>query len=761
MKSKLYTVLIVVLGMFISNINAADSTAQTLAGFAPEDSIIYLAGSGSEKLADEFSQTVLHDLINDQSVKAFVDQIKAVVLPKLDIEDGKLEHLEFAKQLLNQTRVLKDPVLLGAVVNNFDPKNMIFDGYIYYVTTGGAQKVETFKSLINDMIEEHDVQDDIAVSNINVPSVGSVAKYVITEGDKDDPAPVFSIAIAGEYMILVFTVSGQEDLILQQFSKNIKSGPKAVKVFNDGDLSGDDIIMVYNYNRYFNFIEQMMSMEDSDESRSIRKMFDNMKLNELGTLYYRVGFEGKQIVLDVYGDQLAGSAFSGFYRSINKELIKYVPYDSTGFALVNYDFNKLIDFYIDMFESLDEDAIADAREEFNEFQDEIGVDISEGLLNNITGEILAAYNTDINAGMLASSLSYVVTVKDSNLFNDTFDKLTAFAKTKLEDAPVSVSFSLVEKQGKEVRSILVPQLSMFGLQPTIVKLDDTHLILSTSEAAAFEIVNLWSSGDKSKSILANPKYIKAVAQIPNDLYSLQYTDSEVFLKSMSTTMNSYWPMLNMLAGQKGIVLPSMLPQVNSHFDNLPPAVTWSYQEGETGVRTRIKTDAVAIATIGSAYVGGVGGAIMLPAMQKARTQAKAVVCMNNLKSIAAAITVYSVDNDKYPKEFDELGDYINDKALKCPEHNHDYIYRGNDLSPGCDSPHKMVLVYCADHIINKEDHAIVAFCDGHVERVSLNRFNDIIENDNKLRTEQGLTAKPAEGIANPKVKSSSGSVQEF
>ena len=204
-------------------------------------------------------------------------------------------------------------------------------------------------------------------------------------------------------------------------------------------------------------------------------------------------------------------------------------------------------------------------------------------------------------------------------------------------------------------------------------------------------------------------------------------------------------MLTMVAAQKDIILPPMLPQVNYLFDELPPSVSWSSAVGETGVLSHIETDGVAFAAIGSAYTGVVT-AVISPAMNKAKDQAKTVVCMSNLKIIGNAIHMYSLDNDdKFPDSLDMLDAYVNeDGGLKCPEHKYGYIYRGCDLAANCDS--QMIMVYCIDHLKDGSGKIIVLCYDGHVESVTTERFYSMIENDNKLRTDLGLKTKSAEGI---------------
>ena len=543
MKSKLLSILLLVVGIFISNNVYAGSVAREIAGIAPDDSVFYIAGSGSDKLADDFNQTVLNDLITDPSVESFVEQVKAAIIPQIDLDNDFIEGVEFVKDIIEQTRILKDPVLAGAVVNKFDPKNEQIEGYLYVVSTGGKAKVEIFKDTIISSFEKYDMADELEVEIEKVRSVGKVIKFSkkddgeedeedadedADENDDeecDDDEPMFCLTNIGDYMIFIVTVEGQEDAYLQKLAANIKAGPKPLNVFEGAEFDNDGIIAVYNYESYFNMIEQMVDA-GGDEGKAFKNMFEKMNLKELGTLYYRISFKGKQMVLDVYGDQLGGSVFAGFFSQVDTKMLKAVPVDATGFSIFNYSFEKLFNMYYDMIAAIDENAIAELENGFNEFQDELGVNLGDGFLHNITGEVLVSFKSNAATGMMGSSSSCLMTVKDADLFAETIDQLVGFAKDELEGSPFPIKYNVNEQEGKQFRSIVVPQLAMFGLQPTIVKLDDEHIVISSSSLAASETVRLWAADGIENSILANPKYQKAVTDAPGELYSLQYTDSE-------------------------------------------------------------------------------------------------------------------------------------------------------------------------------------------------------------------------------------------
>ncbi|MDD3886988.1 MAG: NINE protein [Victivallaceae bacterium] len=125
--------------------------------------------------------------------------------------------------------------------------------------------------------------------------------------------------------------------------------------------------------------------------------------------------------------------------------------------------------------------------------------------------------------------------------------------------------------------------------------------------------------------------------------------------------------------------------------------------------------------------------MLLPAIGTARGSARNIACVNNLKQIGLAITMYADDHDgQLPaaqgengmeEMEDELDDIISENCFKCPENGEGcYVYirpKSGKLSD-ITNPGATPIVYCLTHHSRSSMRLInVLFADGHVESIPM------------------------------------------
>lgn len=112
--------------------------------------------------------------------------------------------------------------------------------------------------------------------------------------------------------------------------------------------------------------------------------------------------------------------------------------------------------------------------------------------------------------------------------------------------------------------------------------------------------------------------------------------------------------------------------------------------------------------------------LLMPALNKARRQAKRVECINNLRQIGIALNSYALDNDeKFPTSLQALVDnkYLSsEEMLYCPERKNDialYRYKSPVTVSGVDA--NTPLVECdSDNHLSPNPYNVL-YGDGHVK----------------------------------------------
>jgi len=122
----------------------------------------------------------------------------------------------------------------------------------------------------------------------------------------------------------------------------------------------------------------------------------------------------------------------------------------------------------------------------------------------------------------------------------------------------------------------------------------------------------------------------------------------------------------------------------------------------------------------------------MPALARARQQAKNVVSMNNLKQLGLSVIMYADDHDgKLPDNLEQAKQYYgNPKVLESPLKpkgfaGPSYIYVNNGQSMKIKSPARQIVIYENPKYCKDTINAV--FLDGHVERMKRDRFRESLE----------------------------------
>jgi prepilin-type processing-associated H-X9-DG protein len=136
-----------------------------------------------------------------------------------------------------------------------------------------------------------------------------------------------------------------------------------------------------------------------------------------------------------------------------------------------------------------------------------------------------------------------------------------------------------------------------------------------------------------------------------------------------------------------------------------------------------------------------------PAGVQVREEFVNIACGTNLSGLGKALLIHANDyNDELPATLVTLKTTaeVTDRSLSCGcdregKGGTPYVYRGADLDTSANPD--MIIVYCSRHHKGGRN---VLFLDSHVEWVTEEQFQKLIEKDNLLRRQAHLPEKNAE-----------------
>jgi prepilin-type processing-associated H-X9-DG protein len=140
---------------------------------------------------------------------------------------------------------------------------------------------------------------------------------------------------------------------------------------------------------------------------------------------------------------------------------------------------------------------------------------------------------------------------------------------------------------------------------------------------------------------------------------------------------------------------------------------------------------------------------LTPGLFELRASLLRYACGTTLSGMGKAMLIYANDyNDEWPPSLETLvekAEYPR-SGLVCPAMKHrpdykSYVYRGVDTGGTSVEPN-IIMVH--DRAGNHPGGRNVLFVDSHVEWVTEEEFQKLIERDNELRRGRGLSEKPAE-----------------
>jgi len=698
-------VVLLVAGLSWLSAATGASTVEELARRMPDETIGFVGTSGGDVLKGDFEKTALGRIWNDPGTRKFYQAIKTESLAKAAQESDDPNVSKNVDMALNYARLaISRAMLLGisrAAVKDGPP----IGGFA--ILDAGDRKAE-FAGIVTKL-------EAMIGQKVADAEVGSLTMRRFAENDE---VPLYWGWVGNYFVIAANDVQGT--------AAKFVSEPRAAvpAYFGKVPANGDALVVHYDYQKIITLIDTVVREEEGDKEASmLRTAIKGLGLSELKSLTARVGFAGTDVVAQgILQMPAPTSGVLAACKPIDLAWLRAVDARAVTASAFNWDLAGLYDTIMNTLKGvLPHDAYTEMQNAISGFESESDLWIREGLLASLAGPALS-YVLPAGAMPEAPMGGFVVVakLKDAALFERAMKSLGKFAGERAEGM---LQISEQERDdGRTVHVWAIAPLAMAGIVPSWSVVND-HVVFGSSEGLCDRgVEQLLAKGPDAKSLLDAEGFKKVAGQLPKNLLSFTYTDSQVQFNQTMMQLRQFWPMATMMAMQAQFKLPTTLPSLTHIAKDMGPSCSYSYY-GADGLYSYHRGPGIEI-SLATVAGGAVGAGIVLPAMARAREQARITVAMSHLKQIGLALHTYAQENqDKFPSDLEKAKRYLgSDKMLESPRKPKDfegpsYIYIPDQSLEGY--PGNIVAYENPEFA---EEKIVVLFLDGHVERMEPDRF---------------------------------------
>jgi prepilin-type processing-associated H-X9-DG protein len=672
----------------------------------PDDVLGFVATSGGESLKPGFDKSILGRMWNDPAVEAFAKSIEQELRRKFQQEVNNPDATQKIDQVISYAKLaLSRPIAIGAARKTGAEGPPVFG---FAILSAGARKAEIASAL--DKLESFADEGDI----VDV-TVGS-AKM---RGPKDaDDVPLYW-GWAGDY--LVVAVNDSEGLALKYLSAPRAATPQYLTT-----VPGTDDAVVVHYDiQAISGIVTALVQGSPGPGGPVMTMLKELGLSDIKAITARAGFAGPDVVSNSLVEMPAPR--TGLFTSLKPIDIRsfdMVDAGAMNATAVNCDLGGVYDTVLGAAKTVVGEDFAAVEQGIAAVESQLKFKIRDGLLESLSGEmVLYSLPSGLSTQSPMGGFVFIAGLKDAELWEQTLGAVGELAAAK-SGGMVQVSS---QQQGEQtVHTWAIVPLAMAQIMPTWTVVGDKAVIAS-SPAILTGAVEQIESG--TKSIRSTEGFRTATAELPSNLISLRYSDSRLQFTQLMTALQQFWPMATMFATKAELKLPMILPDLSHITQDMGPSCQYSWFD-DRGLRSRYRGTGIE-PSLGAVAGGAIAAGVAMPALARARQQAKQAVSMSHMKQIGLVLIMYADEHqDKLPERIEQAREYYNDSnILDSPLKPDDfdgpsYIYvKGHSVGVG--SAAKQVVVYENPQYLRDEIN--VLFLDGHVERMRRERFVEALE----------------------------------
>ena len=694
---------------------SARSAAAELVARQPEETLAFVATSGTTALKPAFDLSFPGRLAADANVRTFVRSVFTQGLGMLENDASGPNQERFNAIWDDVKRVAQCPILVG-IAHSAQPQGPVpVYGFVYIQAGRQQDDIDVVVKKIESLIGE----DKVTEKTINGMQM---------RGLKDDEGVPAYWGWLNDMMILA--VNDAAGMAL----KALQSGtPRPVAMVDKVPDTGDAWLAHIEMQKVIALIlSDLPTPMQPGVSHMISVAIEALGLSNVRSMTSRAGFSGPYIVVNEFL-ALDGprQGLLADIKPVELTWLDEVPAKALNADMANLDLAGMLDTVLKAADSVTGGAATPkVTMELSRLRETLGLDVRQDILDNLIGS-LVAYTLPIGAEPKAvnGGLVLIAGLKDPNGFEKALLALERFVAANSQG---QFQVSVTESDSHKLHSWGIGPAAMAQVIPTWTIVGHDFVIagdMGLCALAAGQVV-----GHRNDSLRSTTAFQQATAGLPKSLLAMTYIDYALQIKQVMTVIQTSWPMVAMMAASKGIQLPMILPSVDHLIQDLPPGCNYTVEK-DGGLYFHYQGSGMGQVSLSGVAVVALGAGILMPALARTRQLAFRMKSGTNLAHIGKGCLMYSQDHDgRFPPNLQTLVTLglIESKSLESPKKLKDgdgpfyrYVQGQNRRM---DPSH--VVVYEDPNLVG-DDKLNVLFLDGHVEAMTRDDFEKALKQTQK------------------------------
>ncbi len=704
-----------------------------LSQVTPDKALVYIGWSGAS--ADVATEaTAWSKLRAEPEVAAMLDTLWPTLktsLLGLAQKEGKDEGRELAEQGMALAEILWDSPLslsVGQIVPREDGP-----GISAYLIVRAKERSAEIQTHIEALLKR-----GLPPEAFEPTQVGDV--QLVKLAMPGMPLPVY-YGVAGEYFVVAVGQESADVLI-----KTIEGGAPSLAASERFGATMKNAGGTENYiTGYldvkaglatFKMFQPMLAMARVPvlgDAETFQKILDETGISKVQAigLTLRPEAQGFMSRLFVYAPGAAETPAPAF----DEAALAVVPADAHFFCGFNMDLAKTYDKLMSIFGQVAEKEKGEFDRELAKAEEELGLKIRDDILAPI-GTNWLIYDWPHNGGVLFTGITASVDLRDADHFQDTIEKLLGLLQ---KEAKGKVTVELDTYRGQIIAYVNVIGVPMPFAPAWMIQ--GNRLTIALFPQILRAVVD--QQKDKLPSIVDNTDYQRARKLMPKEVGSLSYMNTARGVNAMYPFVLPLAEVASAMAqGEKVDIKVGMLPSLHTLTKHLYGTISASSCTDQGWLMVSHGPLPVAVPGGGFAAAPALAMSIALPALARAREQARMTVDASNMKQLAIAGILYAEEHrGEMPKSLDDLrgGKTLPPQVIGQLEQRGRLEYVGGQMNT---YDPRNVVAYMMRYS-GGEPRYTVAFLDGHVESVHSMRFDQIMK-ETQEQIEEAKKNAPAE-----------------